>query len=640
MKKTISKTGGAMFLLIALLLPWSRCYAGYPASTIADSLKKNANAVVREYLIDYTYQTPTSNRLKHREVLTVLNKNGDEEAVFSEYYDKFRKFNSLVINLYDGDGNLIRKVKPSEILDLPGSKEYDLYSDIRYKYFEPLVSVYPYTIEVDYEMDIAGSYYFPEWQAFYDFNVSIEQTELILHYPKDYVVNYRLLNNMEEPRFLYGEKLRTCSWKMTGVTALDREPYRDDPSGYLKGVLTAPSDFILDGYPGNLNTWQDLAAWIYSLGISRDVLAPARVAELNTLVKDAGSELEKVKILYALLQKQTRYFNIRLGIGGLQPMEASKVDAVGYGDCKGLSNYMKAMLKAVGIRSNLALVNSGGDFPRMVRDFPSHQFDHVILCVPLSTDTIWLECTDQTIPFGFLGDYTSDRDVLLIGEGGGKLVHTPVYGMDQNVQTTTARVTLSAEGNASAEVIRRFACLQYDDYARELQYGIKDQNEWLHSYLKVPNLHLDKFSFTKKVKDTPEAVLQVTLRSDAYATASGKRLFLTLNLLNRTSGQPAKLEKRWGNVRRLVPYTDTDSVQFILPEGTAIEFLPESKQITSRFGTYRIEISRIPGGIAYVRKVEMYNGLFPAASYDELIRFYKDMSTADKLQAILVKNIP
>ena len=156
MKKTISQTGGAMFLLIALLLPWNRCYAGYPASTIADSLKKNANAVVREYLIDYTYQTPTSNRLKHRRVITVLNKNGDTEAVFSEYYDKFRKFNSLVINLYDGDGNLIRKVKPSEIRDLQGSEDYDLYSDIRYKYFKPLVSVYPYTVEIDFEIDILG----------------------------------------------------------------------------------------------------------------------------------------------------------------------------------------------------------------------------------------------------------------------------------------------------------------------------------------------------------------------------------------------------------------------------------------------------------------------------------------------------
>jgi hypothetical protein len=36
----------------------------------------------------------------------------------------------------------------------------------------------------------------------------------------------------------------------------------------------------------------------------------------------------------------------------------------------------------------------------------------------------------------------------------------------------------------------------------------------------------------------------------------------------------------------------------------------------------------------------MAGGLFPADSYEELIKFYKDISTADKVQAILVKNSP
>jgi hypothetical protein len=78
----------------------------------------------------------------------------------------------------------------------------------------------------------------------------------------------------------------------------------------------------------------------------------------------------------------------------------------------------------------------------------------------------------------------------------------------------------------------------------------------------------------------------------------------------------------------------------VLPEGVDIEFIPERKQLTGRFGSYSCEVQRIPGGILSVRKVEMAGGLFPADSYEELIKFYKDISTADKVQAILVKNSP
>ena len=53
--------------------------------------------------------------------------------------------------------------------------------------------------------------------------------------------------------------------------------------------------------------------------------------------------IEKAKIVYKYMQEKTRYISVQVGIGGFKPMLAKDVDRLGYGDCKALSNYTKAL---------------------------------------------------------------------------------------------------------------------------------------------------------------------------------------------------------------------------------------------------------------------------------------------------------
>ena len=103
--------------------------------------------------------------------------------------------------------------------------------------------------------------------------------------------------------------------------------------------------------------------------------------EITELTKDASSPIEKAKIVYNYMQNKTRYISIQVGIGGWKPMLAEDVDRLGYGDCKGLSNYTKALLDYVGVTSYYTVVYGGSDIRDIDSDFSSLQGNHAILSI-------------------------------------------------------------------------------------------------------------------------------------------------------------------------------------------------------------------------------------------------------------------
>jgi len=65
-------------------------------------------------------------------------------------------------------------------------------------------------------------------------------------------------------------------------------------------------------------------------------------------------------------------------------------------------------LSAANIDSYYSLVGAGYHVPPLDTMHVSNEFNHVILCVPFNSDTIWLECTSGQTPFGYFLDLKMD----------------------------------------------------------------------------------------------------------------------------------------------------------------------------------------------------------------------------------------
>jgi len=629
-------------LFLLLLLPslpiWAADEPKYPVSQISEEMKKGMYAVIRHKEVRLDIQSKNSSSYYVRQAITLLNSKAKNYATVGVGYDKLRTIKMIKAVVYDAFGKEIKKLKQSDIKDESEYDGFSLLSDNRSKSADLSQAAYPYTVEFEYEVQLKYVYSAPDFFLYRDDEVSTQHMTYMVSYPNELKPRYKLFK-IEKPVI---EKLadgrEQLKWQFENVVPQKFEKYSDDFEKSVPNICVSPVEFEFGGYVGKMDTWKEFGLWQAKLNEGRATLPEETKQKVKQLTKDAKTDEDKVRVLYEYLQNKTRYVSIQLGIGGLQPFEAKTVDETGYGDCKALSNYMVALLREVNIKGYYTTIKAGANESAVDPNFPSDQANHVIVAVPNKTDTLWLECTSQTNPFGWMGKFTDDRYAMMVTEQGGVLVKTPSHPAERNAQSREAEVHLDATGNAKAKVKTKYQGLQYEndglDFVVNKQYD--DQKKWIQNTTQIPSFDVENFSMKNSKDKIPSAEVEAQLVLNRLATVSGKRIFLTPNLMNRSTYIPEKLEKRTMNIVLRTPYVDHDRISYHLPEEIYPEFIPEPIVIKSRFGEYEASFKVDQGSLIYTRKVKMNKGEFPADSYSELVEFYKNINKADHVKMVFM----
>ncbi|HEX3009764.1 MAG TPA: DUF3857 and transglutaminase domain-containing protein, partial [Bacteroidales bacterium] len=521
--------------LVILFLFLGVCTRGFSQTTLPplpEELKTNASAVVRLSTQSFEIKSIGSAVEKIKTIVTILNKKGDSEGVFSVSYDPYSKVSSLSGIITGSDGKVIKKLKRDDFADYPAYDGSSFYSDLKVLAYEPVVNAYPYTVEYEYTVNHNGLLQYPVWIAQDNPEVSVENKsfEIITHNG----IPFRYLTNkIGEPVTSVDGDKKSSLWKVSGLKPYGYEPFRPAILEVSPTVFTAPIQFEFHNTNGNLNSWNDFGSWISNLNKGKDELPAPTKEKIKKLIEGAHDTTEMVKRVYNFLQNKTRYVGVQLGIGGYQPMPANEVDAVGYGDCKALSNYMVSLLKCAGIKAHYTLISSGSSHNLVKDNFPINLFNHVIVCVPLQKDTIWLECTSQHAPFGYLGSSTYNRKALVVGEKTSKLVNTPDYPASKNTQVRCATVNVDINGDANASISTSFGGLQFENVYQNLYNQPSDQKKWFENRNQIPVFQTLDYKYTQPSDFIPVVEEKQSLRLDRYAGVNPKMLVIPLNLMNR-----------------------------------------------------------------------------------------------------------
>ncbi len=607
----------------------------YSYAIIPKSLLENAKAVIRYHETTFDIQSSSKAVLRVSYAMTIVNESGIENGCLRQFYDKFSHINSIKGTVYNSSGEKVERIERDKILDVSAISGFSTYEDHRMIYIQPQYRTVPFTVEYSFDVVYDGILDYPDYYLLNDYNIALEQASLFVTSPDSVGIRYLERNIITTCKSEQTKSGTKYSWTFNNIQPIRYEPFSPPITENIPSVLLAPNFFKLKKLSGNAESWESFGLWVYELTEGRGELNSETKNKVLNIVSETGDIMEKIGGLYKYLQDKTRYASIQIGLGGWQPSEANEVDRLSYGDCKALTNYMQALLKAANISSYYTLVSAGEFSSDIISGFPSNQFNHAILCVPLNEDTLWVECTSQHLPLGYLGSFTDDRTVLIIKENGGFLGHTKTYSRKDNIQSRVSRINLSKDGSGKFAVSTTYKGIYYDDLLPVILSDETDKRKKIENGIQTGNFKLEYFELKEHKSLIPMVEETLNLTVQNIFVMAGDLMLFTPNQLNKQELLPFQINKRKNPIRIRRSICEIDTAYYSLPEGFTLNSQNLDESITSEFGEYRAASSIEGLNIRYVRKMTINKGYYPSDSYGNFIDFFEKVSYADNKKLAL-----
>ena len=609
----------------------------FPASAIPENLKKNADAVIRRDFTTVQINKIDEIKYQYNTVTTVLNKDGVSKGMVYIPYEKGDNISDVKITIYDESGKKMKSFSKSDLADFANNPQGAFYSDNRILALSFTPAQYPYTVDFSYQITNKNTIFIPDFVPFTSTNVSLEEAQ------------FKIINTsgIDLKTKIYPSKYEYASVTESGgaldkayayknIPAIEDLALLPQPIKILPKVSFALTKFNLEGKEGSINNWTDFGSWYYNSILQPvSISTPAIKAEVAALNLQGTTE-EKVKKVYQYMQAKTRYIFVALGIGGWQPMLPDEVQRKGYGDCKGLTNYMKTLLNEAGIPSYYCVINSSPSQVSFDPEFPKMGGNHVILMVPAEKGNIWLENTSQQVAFNHLNYTTTDRNVLSIKQNGIDIINTPVYLAEQNKEKQALKVKVNEDNSITGEGHFSYTGSQYDYSLSLTTLTPKERNEALKSQLDV--LNCEKLEVKNFINDRDQALsaYDVDFKANNFSKNTGNSLIFRAvpiysNPIYKTD-ENRKLPFEIGQ-----SFEDEFEINFTIPQNYKIDEVPDDVTVNSEFGSYTLHFTKNEKEIKVLRKIRVNKGLYPKEKYNEYVSFRKKTINIDNSKILITK---
>lgn len=572
-----------------------------------------------------------------REDDIVIANESDKDIGYDHFREtKYKKFEKFTAVIYDSTGKQLKKLKKSDIREntISFNALYDEHID---RFHVLSYSQLPYRIHRVLEYKCLNQFYLPDWDPQRQVDVTEAKLEVITKEPHQY--KYREIGDIQSPKIFTDKKKNNhIVWEVYNIPAF-KDEYRSAPEKCFQiGVKLMPTQFNLDGYAGSTENWETFGNWFYNL--ARAQMIPNQEFVGFRQLIDTTSTKKTINNLYHYLQEKTRYVRIDMGIDGWQPHHVDDTHKLKYGDCNDLSTYMIALLKHAGIEAYtaLALTRNHG-FVDV--NFPGNQFNHCITVVPLSGDTLFLECTSDACaycdpPASIEGTY-----VLLSMPSGSHLIKVPLSTADRNGSRVWGGAKLLSSGILWFKGYLQYTgnqAIQNRAYLQDCDE--KKKREWFMNLLmkNVGNIHLESFEIQDLDNTVGPLILSVSFSLDDYARKVGTRYIFNPRIFNRIEFDGESPDERNMALLNMSRFSTKDDIDFALPLNYHINKEAFSDSLESQFGEYLFQCTPTESGLKWSSSFKLHAREVPLDQYSEYYQFMNEAVSMSNKKLVMYKN--
>ncbi len=514
------------------------------------------------------------------------------------------------------------------------------HSDLKMCYFEHTFNAIDQEYTYEYQKEF-NDLKFLESLYFNDAHL-IKNSTLIIEVADGVKIDIRELNfDKEQPEYSeIKEKKKTVhTFKMKDVSAAFQ--YKGTPrrSKFNAHLIIIPNAYTVDGKTKKLiEKVDDLYKWYASL-IAQTGNDPGGLNQIVAdLTKEQTNDIDKIKSIFYWVQDNIRYIAFEYGIMGFKPENCQSVFKNKYGDCKGMANLTKEMLKIAGYDARLTWLGTA-DVPYSY-DIPSLVVDnHMICTVILDGKKIFLDPTEK---YADLYNYAFriQGQQALIEDGDNFIIERiPALDSDHNKEFSEATFnikdetiegsgTVSFQGNRKTYILYILSSLPKNKWEETIKSYIRNADK---------NIQIDLDSEVNLDNRDENFNLKYQVKMDHHIINLGEEMYLNLEYDYQFKNLEMPKERN-------VPYEFSgkyhihNTSTLNIPEGWSVSYLPPT--ISKDHEQYKFELSFEEKGnqIIYNKKISIKDVYLDVNDFEEWNTTIKELNKFYTDQIIIKKD--
>ncbi len=347
-----------------------------------------------------------------------------------------------------------------------------------------------------------------------------------------------------------------------------------------------------------------------------------KVAELTAKAK---SDEEKIKNIYYWVQDNIRYIAFEDGIAGFKPDESNNVFSKRYGDCKGMGNLTKQMLKLAGFDARLTWIGT----KHIAYDYsvPSLSVDNHMICTLFHKGKkYFLDGTEKFNSFGEYSERIQNKEVMI--EDGDKFIIDKVPVANANFNREIYKANFVIENEKLKGICNRtaFGEARADFLQRLNNFETNKKGETLEKYLSSfdKNIQVDNIKTSDlKDRDAKLTLDYQTIISNKISSFDNE-IYVDLDVRKEYKSLEFK-DRKFGYEFDYKENYESD-ITLTIPDGYKVTKLPENIEINEDNFSVSVKYVQTPKEIIYKKSFLFKNGEIKSSQIDKWNDFMKKLN--------------